>query len=65
MKVKHGLVLIVLGLLACIAGVVFKICHWAGADAILIAAMALEAGGFLLLISKLLAHPGIRRFLNT
>jgi hypothetical protein len=65
MKVKHALLLLTLGLVAVAAGVVFKICHWAGADAILIAALAMEAGGILLLVLKLLMHPRVRRLLNT
>ncbi|MCC3151656.1 hypothetical protein Q3A66_01705 [Hymenobacter sp. BT770] len=65
MKVKHAFILLALGLVAVAVGMVFKICHWTGADAILITAMAMEAGGILLLVFKLLAHPGVRRLLNT
>ncbi len=65
MKLKHALVLIVLGLSAYVVGALFKIEHWAGADALLIVAAALIVSGLLLATIKLLRHPRTRRLLNS
>ena len=64
MKVKHGAILFVLGLCAVIAGILFKIEHWPGSDTILLAGMALEGAGVLVVVIKLLAHPRVRQFMN-
>ena len=64
MKIKHAVIILVLGVFAGIAGVLFKITHWTGADALLLSAMALETLGLVLLVVKLLARPKIKEFLN-
>ena len=65
MKIKHAVIILVLGVFASIAGALFKIEHWTGADALLLSAMALETSGLVLLIVKLLARPGAKQFLNS
>ena len=65
MKIKHAVIILVLGVIAGIAGALFKIEHWAGADALLLSAMALEASGLVLLVVKVLARPGAKQFLNS
>ena len=64
MKLKHALLLIVLGLCAYVVGALFKIEHWTGADALLISAAALIVSGLLVATIKLLRHPRTRRLLN-
>jgi hypothetical protein len=65
MRVKHALTFLAFTVLACVVGALFNIEHWAGADALLLAAMALGALGSILLVLKLLARPGAKRFLNS
>ena len=65
MKIKHAVIILVLGVFAGIAGALFKIEHWAGADALLLSAMALETSGLVLLAVKVLARPGANQFLNS
>jgi uncharacterized membrane protein YhhN len=64
MKLKHALLLIVLGLCAYVVGALFKIEHWTGDDALLIGAAALIVSGLLLATIKLLRHTRTRRLLN-
>ena len=64
MKLKHALLLIVLGLCAYVVGALFKIEHWTGADALLISAAVLTVSGLLIATVKLLRHPRTRRLLN-
>ena len=65
MKIKHAVIILILGVFAGIAGVLFKITHWPGGDALLLSAIALEASGLVLLVVKLLARPGAKQFLNS
>ena len=65
MKLKHALVLIVLGLCAYVVGALFKIEHWTGADALLISSAGLIVSGLLLATIKLLRHPRTKRLLNS
>jgi hypothetical protein len=64
MKLKHALLLIVLGLCAYVVGALFKIEHWTGDGALLIGAAALIVSGLLLATIKLLRHTRTRRLLN-
>ena len=65
MKIKHAVILLVLGVFVAIVGALFKIEHWAGADALLLSAMALEISGLALLVVKLLARPGTTQVLKS
>ena len=65
MKAKHAIILLALGLCAYFVGVLFKILHYPGADVILITAITLLVMGVSLFTIKLLAHPRIKRFLNS
>lgn len=64
MKAKYALILFVLGVCTNLVGALFKIQHWSGADALLIAGSLLEVGGILLFSYKLLTHPKVKEFLN-
>lgn len=66
MKAKYALTnrVFVIGFCTNLIGVLFKIQHWFGADALLITGSLLEVGGILLFSYKLLTHPKVKEFLN-
>jgi hypothetical protein len=45
MKAKYAVILFVIGVCTNLIGALFKIQHWFGADALLIAGSLLEVGG--------------------
>jgi uncharacterized membrane protein YdcZ (DUF606 family) len=64
MKVKHAIILLVLGFCLDFSGGVMKILHWQGADLVLIAALISKVVGTLILLSKILTYEKLKDFLN-
>lgn len=64
MKVKHALILLLVGFCLDFAGAVLKIMHQAHGDTILIISTVLKVIGGLLLFYKILTHPKIKDALN-
>jgi len=64
MKVKHIIVIFLLGVIFVILGSLFKINHWPGAAKILLVGMILEILGLILVIWKVLTTEKFKDFLN-
>ena len=64
MKIKHAILLLVLGYCCDFIGGVFKILHRAGGDQLFVAGMVLKVVGILLIVYKLFTHPKAKEFLN-
>jgi hypothetical protein len=64
MKVKHILVLLILGSTGAVLGALFKIQHWPGASVILMVSILLEVLGGILAVWKLLTIKDFTDFLN-
>lgn len=64
MKTKHALTVFIAGILVTLAGSMFKIMHWPGANVQLILGISLEIVGGFLLLFKLITHPRLKEFLN-
>jgi len=64
MKVKHAIILLVLGFCLDIAGAVMKILHWQGADLMLVVALIIKVIGALVLVNKILTYAKFKDFLN-
>lgn len=64
MKIKHALVIFILGFLINLIGALFKIMHWPFANILLVVATFLEVAGGILFLVKILTHPKIKDFLN-
>lgn len=65
MKIRHAVILLLLGMLTAVIGALFKIEHCAGSDILLLASLAFTVGGFVLLAVKLLTRPDAKRFLDS
>ena len=64
MKVKHIIILIVLGAIMVLTGAFFKIQHWPGAAKFLLTGFVFEIVGLALIIWKILTTDKFRDFLN-
>ena len=64
MKVKHVLIVFILGMILTTIGAFFKIQHWPGAAKILLVSLLLEVIGGLLFIWKLATIKDFKDFLN-
>jgi hypothetical protein len=64
MKVKHVIVIFLLGVIFVILGSLFKINHWPGASKILLAGMILEILGLIMVVWKLFSTERFKDFLN-
>ena len=64
MKVKHIIVIFILGVIVVILGSLFKINHWPGAGKILLVGMILEILGLILVVWKVLTTNKFKDFLN-
>ena len=64
MKIKHAILLLILGYCCDFAGALFKILHMMYADPLLVVGMILKVAGLLLLAYKLFTHPKAKEFLN-
>lgn len=64
MKVKHSLLLIVIGYLIYIIGLVYKNTHLGSGDNILIVAAAFKIVGAVAFLIKLFTYPKVKDFLN-
>jgi hypothetical protein len=64
MKVKHIILVFLLGVIFVILGSLFKINHWPGAAKILLVGMILEILGLILAIWKVLTVEKFKDFLN-
>ncbi len=64
MKLKHALILLVLGYCVNFVGALLKILHRENADTLFITATFLEILGMLLLLYKILTHPKVKEFLD-
>ena len=65
MKAKHALIILVMGYCLDFIGGLFKIEHWAYGDEMLIIATVLKVAGAIIFLTKLLAHPKVKEFLNS
>lgn len=65
MKVKHTIIIFVIGLCFDLGGGLFKILYYQYADKLLILGMILKVAGLLLFLTKLIKHPKIKEFLNS
>jgi hypothetical protein len=64
MKLRHALILLVLGYCVEAFGMLQKILHTPKADTILSIGIILIIGAWLIILTKLLTHPKIKEFLN-
>lgn len=64
MKIKHILIVLILGVVFTIAGSLFKILHYIGATQLLILGMGLQVVAGLLAIWKLITSKNSNSFLN-
>lgn len=64
MKVKHALIILVVGFAVSTFGALLKIMHWPGANVLLTVATVLQAVGWLTLLVKLVTYPKIKDFLD-
>jgi len=65
MKVKHILVILILGLILMDLGALFKIMHWPGAGEMITASFAIELIFGILAIWKILTLDKFKEFLNS
>ena len=64
MKVKHAIILLILGFCLDFIGAVMKILHWQGSDLMLIIALVIKVTGALVLLVKILTYERLKDFLN-
>ena len=64
MKLKHALILLIVGYCFDFIGALFKLEHWINADNILIAATVLKVSASIIILYKILTHPKAKEFLN-
>lgn len=65
MKLKHGVILLIVGFIVSCIGALAKIMHWPMANAVLICSTIFQVIGLIIILIKLIAHPKIKAFLNT
>ena len=65
MKVKHILVILIIGSLGVATGALFKIQHWPGAGIILILSLCIQLLAGVLTIWKILTVKKYKDFLNS
>ncbi len=65
MKVKHAIILIVLGYCVTLYGSLQKILHTPSADLILKIGMVTTILGFILFLYKLMSNPKFKDFMNS
>lgn len=65
MRIKHGIILIALGIILVLFGALFKLQHWPGANWLLTIGIFMEAAGVLVLVIRMLRNPGNKAFLNS
>ena len=64
MKIKHAILVLVLGYCCDFVGTAFKILHTVYADPLFMLGMVLKVVGLLLVVFKLFTHPKAKEFLN-
>ena len=64
MKVKHIIVVFILGAIFVMIGALFKIQHWPGAAKLLIAGLVFQIVGLAMIIWKILTTDKYREFLD-
>jgi len=64
MKLKHSLIIFILGYCIDFVGSLFKIMHWKYGDELLITATALKFWGAAFFLFKAIRHPKVKEFLN-
>ena len=65
MKVKHAIILFVLGYCLDFVGALFKIVHHPNSNIVLTAAVTLKVLGALLFLYKITTYPKIKEFMNS
>ena len=65
MKVKHAIVILILGFLLDLVGATFKIEHWPFADVLILSGLALQAAGLILLLWRLMTSTRLKGFMNS
>ena len=65
MKIKHILILFLIGIIVSLIGMQFKIMHWPGADKLLLSSSVIKAIALILAIWKVLTVEKFRDFLNS
>ena len=64
MKVKHAIVILILGYCLDFIAALFKILHYSCADYLFIMSTFFKVFGGLLFIYKILTHPKVKDFMN-
>lgn len=64
MKIKHAILLLVIGYCCDFIGAAFKILHMVYGDPLFMLGMVLKVVGLLLVVYKLFTHPKAKEFLN-
>ena len=64
MKIKHTIIIFIIGLILRIIGALFKIMYWPFANVLLMISIFLQVIGVILLLYKLSKHPKVKEFLN-
>ena len=64
MKIKHILIVLILGIVLTLAGSLFKILHYAGAEKLLIGGMGLQVVAGIMAIWKLVTSNKTNSFLE-
>lgn len=65
MRIKHGIILIALGIILVLFGALFKLQHWPGANWLLTVGTFMKVAGVLVLIIRMLRNPGNKAFFNS
>lgn len=64
MKLKHGVILLIVGFIVNCIGALCKIMHWPMASSILICSTIFQVVGLIIILIKLIAHPKMKELLN-
>ena len=65
MKVKHILIVLLIGLLLTLAGILFKFMHWPGANKLLLVSSFVKMTAIILGIWKILTLEKLKEMLNS
>lgn len=65
MKIKHGIILLAIGIILLLFGSLFKVQHWPGASLLLTTGICLKVAGVLIIVIKMLKNPSCKSFLNS
>ena len=64
MKIKHAIVLLIVGIICTLLGMLYKLESWANASELLWGGIGLAGIGLVALLYKLIQQPSVKDFLN-